>query len=107
LGSSPGVERMDLYFLYFVLFSFILVALILFILFFTDELKQIKGHFKWRQYIVYLLGSFFILGSISLSYFIYLHGPVWLAILAFVAFNATAVYFLYRASMIVKEIEQK
>ncbi len=96
---------MDLYFLYFVLFSFILVALILFILFFTDELKQIKEHFKWRQYIIYLLGSFFILVSISLSYFIYLHGPVWLAILAFVAFNATAVYFLYRASTIVKEIK--
>jgi len=85
LGLIPGVERMDFYFLYFVLFSFVLVALILFILFFTDELKQIKGNFKWRQYIVYLLGSFFILGSISLSYFIYLHGPVWLAILAFVA----------------------
>ena len=105
MGSSLGVEWMDLYFLYFVLFSFILVALILFILFFTDELKQIKGHFKWRQYIVYLLGSFFILGSILLSYFIYLHGPVWLAILAFVALNATAVYFLYRASTTVKEIE--
>ena len=105
MGLIPGVERMDFYFLYFVLFSFVLVALILFILFFTDELKQIKGNFKWRQYIVYLLGSFFILGSISLSYFIYLHGPVWLAILAFVALNATAVYFLYRASTIVKEIQ--
>jgi hypothetical protein len=105
LGLTPGVEWMDLYFLYFVLFSFILVALILFILFFTDELKQIKGHFKWRQYIVYLLGSFLILGSISFSYFIYLHGPFWLALLAFVAFNATAVYFLYRASTIVKEIK--
>ncbi len=93
---------MDLFFLYFVLFSFVLVALILFIIFFTDELKQIKGNFKWRQYIVYLLGSFFILASISLSYFIYLHGPVWVAALVFAAFNATAVYFLYRASMIVK-----
>ncbi len=96
---------MDLYFLYFVLFSFILVALILFIIFFTDELKQIKGHFKWRQYVVYLLGSFFILVSISLAYFIYLHGPVWVAALVFAAFNAIAVYFLYRASMIVKERE--
>ena len=95
---------MDLYFLYFVLFSFVLVALILFILFFTDELKQIKGHFKRRQYIIYLLGSFFILGSIALSYFIYLHGPVWVAILAFVALNATAVYFLHRASTVVKII---
>ncbi len=96
---------MDLYFLYFVLFSFILVALILFIIFFTDELKQIKGHFKWRQYVVYLLGSFFILVSISLSYFIYLHSPFWVAALVFAAFNAIAVYFLYRASMIVKERE--
>jgi amino acid transporter len=98
---------MDAYFLYFVLFSFILIALILFILFFTDELKQIKGHFRWRQYIVYLLGSLFILASISLSYFIYLHGPLWLAMLIFVAFNTTAVYFLYRASTIVREKEWK
>ncbi len=96
---------MDAYFLYFVLFSFILIALILFILFFTDELKEIKGHFKWKQYIVYLLGSLFILMSISLSYFVYLHAPIWLAILIFVGFNATAVYFLYRASTIVRERE--
>jgi hypothetical protein len=96
---------MDLYFLYFVLFSFILVALILFIVFFTDELKQIKGNFRWRQYAVYLLGSVFILASISLSYFVYLHGPIWVAALVFAAFNATAVYFLYRASRIVKERE--
>ncbi len=94
---------MDLYFLYFVLFSFILIALILFMVFFTDELKDIKGHFKWRQYIIYLLGSLFILASISFSYFIYLHGPIWLAVLIFIALNATAVYFLYRASTIVRE----
>jgi Kef-type K+ transport system membrane component KefB len=98
---------MDLYFLYFVLFSFILIALILFMIFFTDELKDIKGHFKWKQYIIYLLGSLFILASISFSYFIYLHGPFWLAVLIFVALNATAVYFLYRASTIVREREWK
>jgi hypothetical protein len=98
---------MDAYFLYFVLFSFILIALILFILFFTDELREIKGYFKWKQYIVYLLGSLFILVSISLSYFIYLHGPIWLAILIFAAFNATAIYFLYRASTVVREREWK
>jgi membrane-bound ClpP family serine protease len=98
---------MDLYFLYFVLFSFILIALILFILFFTDELKQIKGDFKWKQYIVYLLGSLFILASILLSYFVYLHGPIWLAISVFIAFNATAIYFLYRASTIVRDKEWK
>jgi hypothetical protein len=96
---------MDLYFLYFVLFSFILIALILFMVFFTDELKDIKGHFKWKQYIIYLLGSLFILASISFSYFIYLHGPIWLALSIFIAFNGVAVYFLYRASTIVRERE--
>ena len=98
---------MDSYFLYFVLFSFILIALILFIIFFTDELKQMKGQFKWRQYIVYLLGSLFILASISFSYLVYLYGPLWLAISIFIAFNATAVYFLYRTSTIVREREWK
>jgi hypothetical protein len=98
---------MDLYFLYFVLFSFILIALILFMVFFTDELKDIKGHFKWKQYIIYLLGSLFILASISLSYFVYLHGPIWLALSIFIAFNGVAVYFLYRASTIVREREWK
>jgi hypothetical protein len=96
---------MDSYFLYFVLFSFILISLILFIIFFTDELKEIKGHFKWRQSIVYFLGSLFILVSISLSYFIYLHGPMWLALSVFIAFNGTAVYFLYRASNVVRDKE--
>jgi hypothetical protein len=76
-------------------------------IFFTDELKDIKGHFKWKQYIIYLLGGLFILASISFSYIIYLHGPLWLAVLIFVAFNATAVYFLYRASTIVREREWK
>jgi hypothetical protein len=76
-------------------------------IFFTDELKDIKGHFKWKQYIIYLLGSLFILASISFSYVIYLYGPLWLAVLIFVAFNATAVYFLYRASTVVREREWK
>lgn len=98
---------MDLYFLYFVLFSFILIALILFMVFFTDELKDIKGHFKWKQYIIYLLGSLSILASISLSYFVYLYGPIWLALSIFIAFNGVAVYFLYRASTIVREREWK
>lgn len=98
---------MDLYFLYFVLFSFILIALILFMVFFTDELKDIKGHFKWKQYIIYILGSLSILASISLSYFVYLHGPIWLALTIFIAFNGVAVYFLYRASTIVREREWK
>jgi len=98
---------MDSYFPYFILFSFILIALILFMVFFTDELKEIKGYFKWKQYLIYLLGSLFILVSISLSCFIYLLGPLWLAISIFAAFNGTAVFFLYRASNIVKETEWK
>ena len=73
--------------------------------FYTNELKEIKGQFKRKQYIVYLLGSFFILASISLSYLIYLYGSIWLAIAIFIAFNAIAVYFLYRASTVMKEKE--
>jgi len=96
---------MDFYFLYFVLFSFILISLILFIIFFTDQMKEIKGHFKRKQSVVYFLGSLFILVSISLSYFVYLHGPIWLALSVFIAFNGVAVYFLYRASTIVRDRE--
>jgi hypothetical protein len=96
---------MDSYLLYFILFSFILIALILFMVFYTNELKEIKGQFKRKQYIVYLLGSFFILASISLSYLLYLYGSIWLAIAIFIAFNAIAVYFLYRASTVMKEKE--
>lgn len=96
---------MDFYFLYFVLFSFILISLILFIIFFTDQLKEIKGRFRWKQSVVYLLGSLFILVSISLSYFVYLHGSIWLALSLFVAFNGVAVYFLHRASTIVRDRE--
>jgi len=94
---------MDLHFLYFVIFSFILISLTLFIIFFTDELREIKGRFNWKQSIVYVLGSLFILVSMSLSYFIYLHGPIWLSLSVFVAFNTAAVYFLHRASTIVKD----
>jgi hypothetical protein len=96
---------MDSYLLYFILFSFILIALILFMVFYTNELKEIKGQFKRKQYIVYLLGSLFILASISLSYLLYLYGFIWLAISLFIAFNAIAVYFLYRASTMMKERE--
>jgi hypothetical protein len=96
---------MDFGFLYFVIFSFILISLILFIIFFTDELKDIKGHFKWKQSIVYILGSLFIVVSISLSYFVYFHSPIWLALSVFVAFNGAEVYFLYRASTTVRDRE--
>jgi hypothetical protein len=97
------VGPMDFYFLYLVLFSFILIGLTFFIIFFTDELKEIRSHFKRGQYIIYILGSLFILVSLSLSYFIYFHGNLWLAISVFIAFNGMAAYFLYKASTIVKE----
>jgi hypothetical protein len=96
---------MDSYLLTFILFSFILIALILFMVFYTNELKKIKGQFKRKQYIIYLLGSLFILASLSLSYFLYLYGSIWLAISIFIAFNGIAIYFLYRASTVMKERE--
>jgi len=96
---------MDSYLLTFILFSFILIALILFMVFYTNELKKIKGQFKRKQYIVYLLGSLFILASLSLSYLLYLYGSIWLAISIFIAFNGVAIYFLYRASTVMKERE--
>ncbi|HUL37982.1 MAG TPA: hypothetical protein VLW47_09860 [Thermodesulfobacteriota bacterium] len=96
---------MDLHFLYFVIFSFILISLILSIIFFTDELRQIKGGFRLRQSIVYILGTLFILMSIPFSYFIYLHGPIWLAFAVFGALTGAAVYFLYRASTIMRDKE--
>jgi len=96
---------MDSYFLYFILFSFLLIALILFIVFYTNELKEIKGYFKWKQYIVYLLGSLFILASLSLSYILHLYGSIELGISIFAVFNAIAIYFLYRASTVTKEKE--
>jgi hypothetical protein len=98
---------MDLYFLYFILFSFILIALTLFLLFFTDGLKEIKKEFKWKQYITYLLGSLFILVSIALSYLVSSLDYRWLAIFIFIVFNASAVYFLYKASTIVVERDRK
>jgi amino acid transporter len=96
---------MDSYLLTFILFSFILIALILFMVFYTNELKKIKGQFKRKQYIIYLLGSLFILASLSLSYLLYLYGSIWLAISIFIAFNGIAIYFLYRASTVMKERE--
>lgn len=100
-------EGMDLHFLYFILFSFILIALILFLLFFTDELKEIKKQFKWKQYIIYLMGSLVILVSISLSYLLYSLDYLGLAISVFIVFNALAVYFLYKASTMMVERDRK
>lgn len=99
MGSSPyESQSIDSSFLYFVLFSFVLIALILFILYFMDELKEIKEYFKWKQYIIYILGSLFILASFILAYFLYLYGPLWLAVFVLIVFNGVAAYFLYKAS---------
>jgi hypothetical protein len=43
--------------------------------------------------------------SIPFSYFIYLHGPIWLAFAVFGALTGAAVYFLYRASTIMRDKE--
>ena len=102
MGSYPyELQSIDSSFLYFVLFSFVLIALILFILYFMDGLKEIKEYFKWKQYIIYILGSLFILASFTLSYFLYLHGPLWLAISVLIVFNGVATYFLHKASNII------
>lgn len=96
-----NMQPLDPSFLYYILFSFVLITLILFILYFIDGLKEIKEYFKWKQYIIYILGSLFILASFTLSYFIYLHGPLWLALFVLVIFNGVATYFLYKASNMV------
>lgn len=101
--STQEFPFIDLNFLYFVLFSFVLIALILFILYFMDSLKAIREFFRWRQYMIYILGSLFILTSFSLSYFLYLHGPLWLALTVFFTFNGIATYFLYKASHMVSD----
>ena len=93
----------DVSFLYFVLFSFVLIALVLFILYFMDGLKEIRKFFRWRQYIIYILGSFFILASFSFSYFLYLHGPLWLALSVLITFNGVAAYFFFKASHTVSD----
>jgi hypothetical protein len=93
----------DVSFLYFVLFSFVLIALVLFILYFMDGLKEIRKFFRWRQYIIYILGSLFILASFSFSYFLYLHGPLWLAISVLIIFNGAATYFFYKSSNIISD----
>ncbi len=94
-------------FAFFILFSFVLIALLIFTLFFIDQLKKIRRQFKWKQSAVYFLGSAFILVSLSLGYFIYLHFSVKLAVAVFVALNGSAIFLLLRASKILrKEGEQ-
>jgi len=106
ISQSYDYHSLDLSFLYFVLFSFVLIALILFILYFIDGLKEIREYFRLRQYIIYLLGSLFILVSFSLSYFLYLYGPLWLALSVLITFNAVAVYFFFKASHMISEAKR-
>lgn len=104
MGSRlDGHHIIDLNFLYFVFFSFVLIALILFILYFMDELRGISKHFRWKQYIIYILGSLFILASLSFSYFLYLHGPLWLALSVLITFNGVAAYFFYKSSNMISQ----
>jgi len=103
ISQSYNYHSLDLSFLYFVLFSFVLIALILFILYFIDGLKEIREYFRLRQYIIYLLGSLFILASFSLSYFLYLHGSLMLALSVLITFNGVAAYFFFKASNMISD----
>jgi hypothetical protein len=89
-------------FIFYIVFSFVLIALIIFTLFFINQLKGIRGHFKWQHSIIYLLGSVFILVALSLAYFIYLYFSVVLAIAVLIVLNGTAIYLLRRASSILR-----
>jgi hypothetical protein len=91
-----------LFFIFYIGFSFVLIALIIFTLFFINQLREIRGHFKWQQSIIYLLGSVFILVALSLTYFIYLYFSIPLAIAIFIVLNGTAIYLLRRASFILR-----
>ncbi len=97
---------MDHSFVLFVIFSFILIALLVFVVFFFNQLKQIKGHFKWSQSIIYVLGSICILISLTLSYFIYLHFSLTFAIVIFAVLNGMAIFLLYRASLIFRRVRR-
>jgi hypothetical protein len=89
-------------FIFYIVFSFVLIALIIFTLFFINQLKEIRGHFKWQHSIIYLLGSVFILVALSLAYFIYLYFSIVLAIAVFIVLNGTAIFLLRRASSILR-----
>ncbi len=91
---------MDPSFLFFVLFSFVLIALFVFVLLFVDQLKRIGRQFKWKQSVIYVLGSAFILASFALGYFIYLRLSLELALIIFGVLNGSAIFLLWRASKI-------
>ena len=93
---------MELSFIFYIVFSFVLIALIIFTLFFINQLKEIRGHFKWQHSIIYILGSVFILVALSLAYFIYLYFSIALAISVFIVLNGTAIFLLRRASSILR-----
>jgi len=89
---------MEYSFMFFILFFFVLIALFIFILFFVDQLREIRGHFKWRHSVPYLLGSVFILVGLSLAYFVYHYFSATLAVILFILLNGAAIFFLRRAS---------
>ena len=94
---------MDPSFLFFIVFSFVLISLFVFVLLFVDQLKKIGRQFKWRQSIIYVLGSAFILVSLTLGYFIYLHFSLKLALAVFGVLNGSAIFLLRRASKILRK----
>ncbi len=94
---------MDPSFLFFVIFSFVLIALFVFVLLFVDQLKRIGRQFKWRQSVIYVLGSAFILVSFALGYFIYLRLSLELALIIFGVLNGSAIFLLWRASKILRK----
>jgi hypothetical protein len=98
---------MESSFIFYLVFSFVHVALIIFTMFFINQFKEIRGYFRWTHSIIYLLGSVLILIALSLSYFIYLHLSIPLAVGVFVVLNGTAVYLLRRASSIFREDRRK
>ena len=93
---------MGLHFFYLILFSSMLIAIILFIICFVDEFKKIKGHFKYKQYFICILGNSFILTGLSLSCLLYFYKFFLLGLSVFIAFNGIVAYFLYEASIVIK-----
>ena len=94
---------MDPSFLFFIVFSFVLIALSVFVLLFVDQLRRIGKQFRWRQSIICLLGSAFILVSLALGYFIYLRLSLTWALIVFGVLNGTAIFLLWRSSKILRK----
>jgi hypothetical protein len=57
-------------------------------------------HFIDASFLYFVL---FILASFSFSYFLYLHGSLWLALSVLITFNGVATYFFFKASHTVSD----